>query len=172
MNIYSDVATGILKEIIKVRDAGAYSATIIMTYVAIDTMAFLAMPKSKKINSSKEFIGWVDKYMKTDINQSYQYDSKDMWAARCSKLHSYSPYSDFGTRNNCILYGYHDGSDHIFNPKESTRLALISVPRLVQDFAVGLKTFFEDALKDKTLKNRIDSRIEKVNREVNIDNDV
>jgi hypothetical protein len=66
MSTYSKVIKSILDEIIKVRDAGAISATVIMTYIAIDTMAFLSMPPNKTKNGNKEFVIWVDKYMKTD----------------------------------------------------------------------------------------------------------
>ena len=171
MSTYSKVIESILGEIIKVRDAGAISATVIMTYVAIDTMAFLSMPINKTKNGNKEFISWVDTYMKTDEMQSYQYSGKDMWAARCGKLHSYSVFSDFADKESCKLYGYYDGSEHLYNPKESERLVLISAHRLVNDFITGLKAFFQDALKDKALKQKIDSRIENVNQQFDINQD-
>ncbi len=162
MSTYSKVIKNILDEIIKVRDAGAISATVIMTYVAIDTMAFLSMPLNKTKNGNKEFISWVDRYMKTDQMQSYQYSGEDMWAARCGKLHSYSAASDYAIKKNCKLYGYHDGSEHRYNPKESERLVMISAHRLVEDFIARLRTFFRDALKDEALKQKIDSRIKNV----------
>lgn len=155
-------------EIIKVRDSGAISATVIMTYVAIDTMAFLSMPLNQTKNGKKEFISWVNKYMKTDEMQSYQYIGKDMYAARCGKLHSYSAFSDYANNNGCKLYGYTGETEHLYNPKESERLVLISVPRLVNDFITGLKNFFQDALKDKTLQQNIDSRIKFVYQQFDI----
>lgn len=168
MSIYSQVIKSILDEIIKVRDAKAISASVIMTYIAIDTMAFLSMPLDKTKNGNKEFISWVDKYMKTDGMQTYQYSGEDMWAARCGKLHSYSAFSDYANKKSCKLYGYHDGSEHLYNPKESERLVLISANRLVNDFIAGLKAFFRDALKDKALKQKIDSRIKNVYQQFDI----
>jgi hypothetical protein len=45
-NLYNEVLVdGLFGEIIKVRNTEALSATIIMVYVAIDTMGFLSMPK-------------------------------------------------------------------------------------------------------------------------------
>jgi hypothetical protein len=134
-------------------------------------MAFLSMPISKTKNGSEDFISWVNKYMKTDIRQNYQYSGKDMWAARCGKLHSYSAFSDYANRKGCKLYGYTDGSNHIYNPKESERLVLISAHRLVNDFITGVKAFFQDALKDKTLKQKIDSRIKGVYLQFDINQD-
>jgi hypothetical protein len=168
MSTYSKVIKSILDEIIKVRDTRAISSTVVMTYIAIDTMAFLSMPLNKTKNGNKEFINWVEKYMKNDGMQSYQYSGEDMWAARCGKLHSYSVSSDYANKKSCKLYGYHDGSEHLYNPKESERLVLISTHRLVEDFISGLKAFFRDAIKDKALKQRIDSRIKNVYQQFNI----
>lgn len=170
MSLYSDILVhGICGEIKKVHDAGAMSATVIMIYVAIDTMAFLSMPKTKTRNNRAEFIQWINKYLKTDVSQSYQYRGKDIWAARCAKLHSYSSYSEYAKRNKCKLYGYIDGSDHKYDPKESTSLVLICIPRLVDDFYKAVQYFLSDALKNKTLKNRIDERLSKICQQFNIE---
>ncbi|MCP0914691.1 hypothetical protein NKV53_10150 [Legionella sp. 27cVA30] len=124
----------IIKEIKTVQESEALIATVILTFVSIDTMAYLSMPSNKTKNSSQDFINWVKKYMQTDEDQSYQYDPHEMWAARCGKLHSYSSYSSIAAKNGYKLYGYHDGSEHIYNPQQSTGLVLISIPRLVNDF--------------------------------------
>lgn len=163
MNLYRDVLVkGIFGEIIKVRDSNALSATIIMIYVAIDTMAFLSMAIGKAKNDSTDFINWVNKYLKTDLSQPYQYDGKDMWGARCAKLHSYSSDSDYAQKNKCKIYGYQNGGNHIYVPKESQRLVLISTHRLVSDFGDSLIAFLRDASKNSDLKDRIDQRLEKV----------
>jgi uncharacterized protein (UPF0333 family) len=172
MNLYSDVLVkGIFGEIIKVRDSKALSATIIMTYVAIDTMAFLSMAIGKPKNNSTDFISWVDNYLKTDLSQPYQYDGKDMWGARCAKLHSYSSDSDYAQKNKCKIYGYQNGGDHLYVPKESQRLVLISTYRLVSDFGDALISFLRDASKNSDLKNRIDQRLEKVCQQFEIKNE-
>jgi hypothetical protein len=161
--IYNDVLIkGLFGEIIKVRDAEALSATIIMVYVAIDTMAFLSMPTSKKKNGSDEFINWVNKYLKTESSQLYQYDGMDMWGARCAKLHSYASESEYANKNNCKIYGYVSGLNHFYNPRENKRLVLIGMHLLVSDFGDALISFLRDASKNADLKSRIDSRINKV----------
>ena len=162
-NLYNDILVkGIFGEIIKVRNAEALSATIIMVYVAIDTMGFLSMPQKNKKNGSVEFIDWVNKYLKTDPTQPYQYDGREMWGARCAKLHSYSSESEYANKNNCKIYGYISGMDHFYNPSESERLVIIGIHRLVSDFGDALIAFLRDISKDAELKSRIDSRLEKV----------
>ena len=163
MSTYQDVVKTILGEIKKVQDADAIIATLVLTYIAIDTMSFLNMSPRKEKNGSKEFIDWVKKYMKTDNNQPYKYIGKDMWAARCGKLHSYSSFSNYAEKNDCSLYGYHSGCDHEYDSRKNKRLVIISVPRLVNDFGEGLMAFFTDISKDKELKKRVDSRIGKIN---------
>lgn len=169
MTIYEDVLIkGMLAQIVKVKDSEALSATVIMIYVAIDTMGFLSMPAEKEKNGSVDFIEWVDKYLKTDSSQPYQYMGKDMWGARCAKLHSYSSDSEYAQRNNCKLYGYHNGSDHLYAPKESEKLVLISVYRLFNDFCGALASFLEAASKNTDLKVLIDQRLERVCQQFDI----
>lgn len=158
----------IIKEIKTVQESEALIATVIITFVSIDTMAYLSMPAEQAKNNSKDFINWVNKYMRTEDSQSYQYIPNEMWAARCGKLHSYSSYSDIATKKGYKLYGYHDGANHIYNPQESTRLVLISVPRLVNDFIHGVKNYLQDTSKDKKLKQLLDSRITKINQQYDI----
>lgn len=49
------------------------TASLILTYSAIDAMASLIMPEKQKNVTGKDFKKWVNKYMKTDSNQPYQY---------------------------------------------------------------------------------------------------
>lgn len=158
----------VIKEIKTVQQSEALIATVILTFVSIDTMSYLSMPSNKVKNDSQDFINWVNKYMQTDKDQPYHYDPNEMWAARCGTLHSYSPYSNIAEKKGYKLYGYHDGSAHIYNPQESTRLVLISIPRLVNDFVKAVQTFLRDALNDKNLKKLLDSRITRINQQYEV----
>lgn len=158
----------IIKEIKNVQESEALIATVILTFVSIDTMAYLSMPFDKVKSDSQDFINWVKKYMQTDDDQQYQYDPNEMWAARCGKLHSYSSYSNIAEKKGYKLYGYHDGSSHVYNPQESTKLVLISIPRLVNDFVKAVQAFLRDALKDKNLKKLLDNRITRINQQYEV----
>lgn len=85
-----------------------------------------------------------------------------MWGARCAKLHSYSSESEYANKNNCKIYGYISGIDPFYNPKESERLVIIGIHRLVSDLRDALIAFLRDISKDSELKSRIDSRLEKI----------
>lgn len=171
MSLYVSVVQYFIDEISKVQKANALSATVIMIYVAIDAMAFLSMPLGKLKNDSKDFINWVDTYMKADDTQAYQYNGKDMWGARCAKLHSYSSYSEYSENNKCKLYGYWNGEDHKYDPSICNNLIIISIPRLVRDFGKAIQKFIKDISNNTELKKRTDSRIDKISLQFRINPD-
>jgi hypothetical protein len=92
-----------------------------------------------------------------------------MWGARCAKLHSYASESEYANKNNCKIYGYISGLNHFYDPKESERLVLIGIHLLVKDFGKALISFLRDASRDADLKSRIDTRIQKVNKQFSVE---
>jgi len=167
LNDFNNFIKTIRSNIEKVHSSGVESALIIYIYVLIDTMAYLSMKLGKDKNNKKDFIKWVEQYFHTMENQNYHYDANDVYGARCAKLHAYSSYSEYIIDKNCKLYGYHDGSEHIYNSTKSEKLVLISVPRLKNDFQNTLKSFAEDVMNDKTIQECVLSRIGKVCQEYN-----
>ncbi len=162
-SIYSNIfVNGICREIKNVWESShSLSGTMIFLFVSMDTMGYLNMETGENKNDSSDFINWVTNFMKTDNDQPYQYNPKDLWAARCAKLHSFSSFSDYAIKHNCKLFGYQDGTEHMCNHEESN-LILISAPRLMEDFFNGVYLFIENAVKYPEVKKRIDSRITKV----------
>lgn len=146
-----------IEEVTKVAGSDSLSATVIVIYVFIDTLAYLSMPLGQTKNKKTDFIKWVDQYLKTDASQSYQYNGKDMYGSRCGILHTYSPSSNYSKNNKCKHYGYHNGPDHLIKPDES--LVLLSVNRLGRDFLEAILRFLEASAKDSQLEKRINSRI-------------
>lgn len=161
-NFSDKIIWGLFNEIILVRNSGCISATAIMTYVAIDTMAYLSMPLDKVKNESSDFIEWVDTYLKTDANQPYKYIGKDMWRARCSILHSYSVTSGYTTKQGCKKYVYHNNPNHEYDPEINKKLVIISIELLVKDFGSAIKDFLKAIHKDHDLNERVASRMKNV----------
>jgi len=103
INVYSKFfADKMLGEINKILDAEALNATVCMIYISIDALAYLSMPTQQSETTRKDFINWVDTYLKTDSSQSYQYCGKDFYASRCGKIHTYTPYSSYGKNQNWL----------------------------------------------------------------------
>ena len=73
-------------EISRAWNSGAFVAALAMVYVGIDTMALLACPLGQPEQTKKDFILWVDKYLRADPASDYQYEGADVYAARCALL--------------------------------------------------------------------------------------
>jgi hypothetical protein len=140
-------------------DNRAIGGALILTYAAIDAMAFLSMPESQKEVNGKDFINWVEKYMKTDSKQPYQYQGIDLWGARCGIVHRYGATSKISDSGQCKIFNYHNGSEHIYNPSVDENLVAISWPRFIKDFFGAMKEFLTDIMKDEELKKKVDKRI-------------
>jgi hypothetical protein len=136
----------LINEIRKCEEADATLATIALCYMCIDAMAYAAMPTNQAKNSSKDFIDWVNQYLKADPQQPYQYAGQDIWGARCSYFHTFSPTSDFHEKNpNAVKLLYHVGNGHGFNPEDATGYALINVPTFVDDVIKAVQLFLTEA---------------------------
>ena len=158
--MYSDVIVNTMAaEVKRVHDAGATIATVVMIYVCIDALSFLAMPKSQKSQTRKDFIRWADRYLKADPAQSYQYRGKDVYAARCAMLHCFSAMARIHAKGDIIMFGYTDGGRHVYDPAVKRDLAVLGVESLVNDFHHAVLRFLKEAAGDPTLKARVDSRL-------------
>ncbi|MQY59833.1 MAG: hypothetical protein GH144_09575 [Clostridia bacterium] len=140
-------------------DNGAIGGALILTYAAIDAMAFLSMPENKNEVQGEDFINWVEKYMKTDSKQPYQYQGIDLWGARCGIVHRYGATSSLSDSGKCNFFGYHNGSEHMVKPSVDERFIVISWPRFINDFFGAMKKFLTDIMKDEELKKKVASRI-------------
>jgi len=140
-------------------DNGAYGGALILAYAAMDAMAFLSMPESQKEVHRKDFTKWVEKYMKTDSKQPYQYQGIDLYGARCGLVHRYGATSRLSDSERCNIFGYHNGSEHMYKPSVHKSLIAISWTRFINDFFGAMREFLADILKDEELKKRVDKRI-------------
>jgi hypothetical protein len=127
---------------------GYINVALILVYSYLDAMASLTMPENQSSVKSKDFIYWANKYMKTDADQPYQYDARDLYGARCGLVHQYSPYSDLSDAGHCKLFVYSTYPDHKYDPGSDSALVVISAPRLIQDFFKAMSMFIKDLLSD------------------------
>ena len=150
----------LLNEIARRQNADAMLANVVMVCVFIDTMAFLAMPAGQTAQTRKDFISWVDTYLKAGPSQPYQYRGLDVYAARCSLLHAFSAEADAHRKDPSVcLFGYTDNGPHAFDPSESTRLAIISVAVLIRDLCKRTEHFVGDWLSDHALRQQVASKL-------------
>ncbi len=168
-NLYREtVANCILKDIKACLESGAAAGAILLTYCAMDAMAFLSMPKGKDFTEKKEFMSWAKKYMETDPAQSYQYDAKDLYGTRCGFAHSYGAESAMSKAGLCKLLTYHLGSkDHIYRPEVNPNMAILSVKRFILDFFDAVDRFSADVEANEDLRPLVESRLPRLFRIVN-----
>lgn len=151
---------GLLDQVRRAQDGGAPIAALAMVYIGIDTMAWLSLPVGTDRQSRTDFCRWVDTYLKAEPTEAYQYDGKDVYAARCAVLHQFATIADLHRqRNPPKKFGYLDNGPH---RTDGGDLVLISVATLIRDYFHAVAAFTNAARVDADLKARIDSRMDEL----------
>ncbi len=157
-----DAIISMIEEIKKCQASEAHVSAMAMSFVCIDAMAFLGMPSTQTKQSSKDFIRWVDKYMKADSTQVYQYSGLDVYGARCAMIHQFGSEADFHQQNpTAKKFGYHDGGKHFVNAGVDN-LVLISMLSFTNDLVHALKDYVSEISQDSDLRLRVESRMPKI----------
>ncbi|MCQ4348527.1 hypothetical protein NGA35_14090 [Pseudomonas stutzeri] len=84
---------------------------MILIYSAIDAMGLLDAPPKQTSANGKSFQAWVKKYLLN--NPEIQFNEIDLWAARCSVLHTFTSKSDLSNAGKARQIQYYSG------PKDS-----------------------------------------------------
>jgi hypothetical protein len=111
---------GMLGEMQRALAADAPMATQSQAFVAIVSMAWTSMPLGATQHTRKEMIEWAEKYLRASPTSAYQQTGLDVYAARCSVLHSKGNYADLHSNANPrVVFGYRGGDDnHLFDAAE------------------------------------------------------
>lgn len=143
----------------------APTGAVLLTYCAIDAMAFLSMSLSKTKVSRTDYIAWVDKYLKTDKAQPYQYRGIDLYGARCGIAHNYGVESDLCREGKCKVFAYKPNSlKHFYDPVKHPEMVVLGVELFIRDFYDAVEKFLVDIEKDDELRRRVESRLPKLFR--------
>ncbi len=67
-------------------------------------------------------------------------------------------------KGECKLFVYHDGTEHMYNPKIHNTFVLISTIRIINDFFKAVEIFINEVISSPDLKSRADSRIKSLFR--------
>lgn len=150
----------LVEEIKKCDDAGFTSASLVMSYVCIDAMAFLSMPAGQTSQTRKDFIAWADQYLKGHPDQPYQYRGIDVYAARCATVHTYGIEAELHRKDPTIMrFGYHDGGTHAFNPQIDPNLVIIGTKSFTNDVVSAVSDFLERCQQDAAMRSLVESRL-------------
>ncbi|CAG1065988.1 hypothetical protein BAC1_01585 [uncultured bacterium] len=154
------IGDSILKDIIDCLKNDKLTVAMMLTYCAMDAMAFLALPKGQDFVEKKNFMAWIRRYMKADASQPYQYQPIDVYSARCGLIHNYGAESALSKCGKSKIFIYSYGrKNHIFKPTVKPNIVIISVDTFISDFLTAVNRFLVDIEKDYDLRNRVDSRL-------------
>jgi len=138
----------------------ASTGAVLLTYCAMDAMAFLSMPEGKQKVGRSDFKDWVKKYMKTDSVQPYQYNEEDLYVARCGIVHTYGAESDLSREKKCKIIVYKPNClNHFYDPAKHPDLVVLGVDLFIRDFYDAVDKFLADVEKDENLRKRVEVRL-------------
>jgi hypothetical protein len=158
-----DAIKGLVDEIKTCEKAGAITSAVAMSFVCIDTMAYLSLPAGRETQGKADFIAWVDAYLKGHESQPYHYRGMDVYGARCAMLHAFGSESDFHEKYaDAKKFGYHDGGKHAYDPAVNERLVIIGTAWFLNDVAHAISAFMEGCKADADLCSRVEGRLPKV----------
>jgi hypothetical protein len=162
-NNYWQAINGLVSELKSCDNHGIVTASIAMSFVCIDTLANLGRPIDKSRVTRKDFKDWVNAHLSGHPDQPYQYRGKDVYAARCAMLHTYGSEASLHEEDpDTIMFAYHDGGKHNYDPSIKRDLVLIGVSSFVNDVVCAVQSFLDECQKDPLLRQRVEERLPKV----------
>lgn len=133
---------------------------LVLSFICLDTMAYLSRPANQAAITRAEFIAWTDKYLVGHPDHQYQYRGLDVYAARCAVLHTYGSEASLHRADpNIKMFAYHDGGRHMHNPNEHPRLVLIGLLSFLNDVRIAVGTFVQDCAADPALRALVEPRL-------------
>lgn len=148
------------------------TASIAMSYICIDALANLSRPVEKEKATRKDFIDWANNYLTSHPDQPYKYRGKDIYAARCALLHTFSAEAKLHEDDSdTIKFAYHDGGIHYFDPEVDPQLVLIGAKSFTNDVVIGIGKFMDACGAEPHLMGLVTSRLDKVFNKVPVPRD-
>ena len=143
-------------------DNNCYGAALILLYSGIDMMASLTMPPSQQDVYAKDFVAWVDRYIRFPCEEQLRGD--DLYGARCGVLHTYTPYSAKSRKGQSRLIAYADKMvpEVRYQPAINQDLVIVSVEGLVQAFFRGIDECLVNLFSSKETAQIAESRLQEL----------
>jgi hypothetical protein len=135
--------------------------SLMLTYATIDIMAWLGRDESHPDVQGSDFVEWVENYLLPDSQLSCT--ATDLYAARCSLLHSYSAESRLGRGGAAseLFYVWGIGDEQELQTAidlVGTRDArVVRVESLVTALRHGIERFIADVRHDQVVLDRAEA---------------
>lgn len=155
----------VLQAIDLCREKRLIASTLILVFTMIDSLASLSRPKEVSEVRGRDFIDWVDKYLlpESDISCS----ATDLYAARCSLVHSLSTESRLSRKGETktIMYSWGAASENDLqdiiddSEKSDDNFIAIHADKLIMSLTEALGRFGKALLDDKELDKLVEERL-------------
>jgi hypothetical protein len=126
------------------------AAALVLTYSAIDTMAYLNMPENKTDVMRSDFITWAETYVVGTFGR--QITGRDLYATRCSVLHG-GAQSRLSRGGECRLVSHATG-----RPSQPDAFHA-SVQHLIDAVLAGIDRFLSEASANLERAETINARL-------------
>ncbi|SRR6266568_2812504 len=143
-------------------DGGRYRAVLMLTYSAMDAMAFLNMPANQSEVVRKDFIGWASSYIR--FPGVDQLTGEDLYGARCGLLHAYGADSKLSRAGQCrrLIYIHGPTNKPVIPYAGTMALVMVSIPALVRALFEGIDTFLPQLFAHSERRALAEERLKKL----------
>lgn len=133
--------------------------TAALTYVAIDTLGWMAYGASEN-SSKKRFIKWCEEYIGNFFNENCT--EIELYSARCATLHSISSESSLSASGQARKVFYFSGEKSTDAQEFSKSLGKVSttcihIDTLIKELKTGATLFFDRSKSCKELSENIET---------------
>ena len=132
--------------------------TLILLYSTIDIMAWLDRDINHDDVKRSDFLSWVDTYISSASSQHYQ--AIDLYAARCSLLHSYTSQSKLSRDGDAteLFYAWGTGDENKLqqwiDQANIPNAKSIKLDLLISDLKSAINDYLLDKGNDQIVLNR------------------
>lgn len=154
--------TALMHETARCFDSGLYDAGLAMMFIELDIWAYLMRPEKMTKHGRASFKWFIDKYLRGDPAQEYQYGAEDAYAARCGILHTLGSLSDLHQKDPPpVIWRFHHGTGNTYVPDTKT-MAYISVARFRNDASAAIEHCLTDVMADLAVNRLFGQRMQRV----------
>jgi hypothetical protein len=142
-SIYDGIKRGIKVSL----ENHCYGSAVKLILSGMDTMAYLNMPATQQDVEKKDFIIWVERYIRFPCKEHLT--GLDLYGARCAMLHTYGVRSKLSKEGKCRMVGYMNKGIPEIRTKPNSDLVMVSITALADAFFKGIDEFLIDLFSNK-----------------------
>jgi hypothetical protein len=133
-----------------------------MQFIELDTWAYLVRPAAMPKHGRTSFKWFIEKYLRSDLAQEYQYAPEDAYAARCGILHTLGALSDLHQADpSIVIWRFHLGTSNTYVPG-TKGMAYISLRRFHADASNAVQRCLAEVMADNAANKLFGERLPRV----------